>query len=308
MMVRPDRPRIWITKDTLPALKAKAVPGNDRWQQVLNAANVAPADWNSGIPCYALAYLVTGKGDYAQRAWDLMAQSMQAGLGQVSTDSFYQCRNYFIAAPLVFDWLHDWMSAAQRDQLQADLEACTASVWPETNPSRKGQWAVDNPNNNYYHGFMLTWLAGLALFGDSFQAQFTIDLTRGKWDSMVVPMFKGVGSGGYMIEGTAYGSASTMEILQYTLAHQSATGEDLIASQPWFTDLVSTMLALTNPPMTELAPYGDLAAGPVGDTQRRVMLMLAGHDPRCKAWLDGCTPNRCTQRLNAWCEFLWYPA
>lgn len=307
MPVSTARPRIWITPATLPQLKAKAVATNDRWTPVLAAANVNPADWNSGIVNYSLAYLMTGNNDYAARAWSLMSQSMASGLAQISPDDYYQCRNYFIAAPIVYDWLHDWMSAAQRAQLQADLENCAAAVWPETNPARQAGWAVTNPLNNYYHGFMLTWLAGLSLFGDSPKAQGIIDLARGKWGAAVAPMLSGTGQGGYMIEGTAYGSASAMEVLQYTLAVQSATGEDLIAANPWFTDLVSTMISLTNPPMTEMAPFGDLASGPINDTHRRVMLMMAGHDPRCANWLASATPNRCTQRINAWCEWLWYP-
>lgn len=307
MTIRNDHPRIWVTADTLPALKAKAVAANDRWVKVLQAANVA-ADWNTGILTYSLAFLVTEKSDYAARAWSLMTDSMKAGVNQISPDSFYQCRNYFVAAPIVYDWLNPWLSAVQKSQLQADIEACADAVWPETSPSRSSGWAVSDSLNNYFYGFMLTWIAGISLYGDSTKAQGYIDNARAKYNSLVLSAMLGPMAGGVTPEGTGYGSVSVMELLQSTLAHQTATGEDLIGTNPWFSDVVSAMIHLTNPPMTEVAPFGDLAAGPVNDTHRRVMLMMAGHDSRCKGWLDGCTPNVCTQRINAYADYLWYPS
>jgi hypothetical protein len=301
------RPRIWVTPATLPALKAKAAAGGDRWNTLRQAADAA-SDWNSGIMVYSLTYLVTGNAVYAQRAWDLMAQSMQAGVGQVRPDSYYQARNYLPAASLVYDWLHDWMSQAQRQQLQADMEACVTDIWPETNPSRSTGWAIRDAENNYFYGFLLTWMAGLSLFGDSPLAQGFIDNARSKWTNLVLPVLAGPAAGGIFNEGQAYGVVSIMELLQSLMANLTATGEDLIATTPFFGEAVSALIHLTNPARTEIAPFGDLAAGPIADRHRIVMLMMAGHDPRCAGWLDTVALSRVSQRLNAAMEFLFYPA
>jgi hypothetical protein len=60
--------------------------------------------------------------------------------------------------------------------------------------------------------------------------------------------------------------------------------------------------------MTEIAPFGDLGAGPINDNHRRAMLLMASRDSRAQVWLDNVTPNRCQQRVNAWLEFLFYPS
>ncbi len=298
---------IWITPNTLASLKARAVPANDRWQTLLNAANINPADWNSGIMNYALVWLMTGDASYAQRAWSLMAQSMQSGLAQVTGDSGYQSRNYFPASAIVYDWCKPWLSPAQKQALRLDMEACADWVFPITNPSRTGAWGVDDPGNNYHAGFMTTWMTGLALLGDSPKAQGYIDEAKRRWSTMVTPYLKGAAAGGCWAEGVNYGSATSGFYLDSLLANLSSTSEDLIKSNPWFTDAVSAMLQLTNPTGTELAPLGDLGAGPLNDWHRRVLLQLSSHDARCQGWLDMTTPNRCSQKLNAFMEFLWYP-
>lgn len=327
------RPRLWLTPATLPLLQAKAVASNDRWSPVLQAA-MKPADWNTGILNYALAYQMTGDATYARAAWSLMQQSMGAGLHQVSSaslepfahpsipligfvdptgtnevsgDSGYQARNYFPAACVCLDWLHGWLTPAMRGQLIADIEVCADWIWPETNPSRTTGWAVASPGSNYYQSFMFTWLAGLALFGESPKAQGYLDNARRRWDTEVIPYLNGAARGGVWPEGLGYGTGSTGFLLWYLLAHQSATGEDLIAGTPWCKDAVTAMLHFTTPALTEKAPFGDLAAGPLNDYARRVMLSMSGHDGRCAAWLNKITPARNQQVLTRFEEFLWAP-
>lgn len=330
MTIRTDRPRLLVTPASLADLKARAVPTNDRWTSLKAICDRTPASWDCGIPNYSLAYLITGDTAYSTRAWQLMVQSMSAGVAQASNpghkptmgpptfalptgihevdgDSGYQARNFFPAASLLFDWCYPALNATQRAQLRADIEACSDWVFPRTNPSRAGAWGVDNPGNNYHAGFMTTWMAGLALYGDSAKAQGYVDEASRRWSAMVTPYLQGPATGGLWNEGTNYGTASTGFYLYSLLAHQTATGEDLIGTNPWFRDMVAAMLQLTNPPMTEVAPFGDLGAGPVNDNHRRAMLMMASRDPRAQIWLDQVTPDRCLQRVNAYLEYLFYP-
>jgi len=307
MPVRTDRPRIFITPAILADLKAKAVPSNDRWQTLVDLVNRPGADWDVGLQNYCVAYAVTGNKLYSDKAWSLMSQSMADGIKQVTGDSGYPCRTYFPSASMVFDLCYPALTPQNRTDLRVDIETCARWVWPETNPLRVGQWAVDNPLNNYWWGFMYTWMAGLALYGDSTQAQSMIDLALTKWKTMAMPALSGVGAGGLLPEGTNYSVASASFMLQQLLAHQTATGEDIIATTPFVMDSVTAMLHLTTPSLTEMAPLGDLGAGPISDTHRRALLPLAGRDQRARFWLDQVVPNRCQQRSNSWCEFLWYP-
>lgn len=321
-----SRPRIWVTQATLPALKARAAAGGDRID-TLRAAAAQPADWDVGVQNYCLMYLLTGDGAYAAKAWGLMQQSMAAGvaqvaeplppagvvhpqgIGEVTPDSGYQCRNYFPAAAIVYDWLHDWLQPADRAALKEDLEVCADWVWPETNPARIHQWGVDADmsGNNYHLAFQFTWMAGLALSGESSKAQGYIDNARRRWDTEILPYLQGPAQGGLFPEGLGYGIESTKFILWNLLAHQTATGENLIDATPWCHDAVSAMLHMTNPTLTEMAPFGDLAAGPIANKDRIVMMLMSAYDPRCKAWLDSIALTRIQNRLYAWAEFLFYP-
>jgi hypothetical protein len=310
-------------------LKARAVPSNDRWNLLIDLVNRPGASWDVGLINYCMAYVITGNAGYVTKAWQLMLQSMAAGNRQVSNpghkptmgpptadnpsyhpptgvheidgDSGYQCRNYFPAACLLYDWCWTGLNAAQRDQLRADIEVCANWVWPDTNPARKGQWAVDNPLNNYWWGFMYTWLAGLAIAGDSGQAPAFYAAGQGRWSGLALPVLQGIGKGGMLPEGTNYSVASVSFMLMQLLAHESATGETL--TTPWHNDFVTAMLHLTVPTMNELQPLGDLGAGPISDTHRKALLLMARRDPRAQVWLDQVSPSRCQQRENAWFEF-----
>ena len=311
MTIRSDRPRLWLTPATLATLKARAAVPTSRWQTLKQWADKA-ADWNIGIVNYCLAYQVTGDAGYVAKAWSLMQQSMAAGLGQVTGDSGYQCRNYFVAASILLDWGYSALTPAQRTQLATDIAACADWVWPETNPSRKGAWAIDAPGNNYYHGFMLTWLAGLALFGDSPKAQGYIDNALAKWNTVVLPYLTGTAVGGCFLEGSNYGIGSLRSLLYYLLAHSTATDQNLMSGTPWTMDAIGQLISQTTPTLDQVYPSGDQALNSgrqVTDYDRTCALIesLVGTTGRIRGWLDSLNPNVCQQPLNAFAEFLWYP-
>lgn len=313
MTVRTDRPRLWLTPDTLAALKARAVPTNPRWQALLDIANRPGAGWDdAGIAGYALTYLMTGDPQYAAKAWTLMSQSMQAGLGQVSADSGYPCRSYLPASAILYDWCHDALTDAQRSALQKDIEACADWVYPRTNPSRAGGWAIDSVGNNYHAGFQYTWLSGLALSGDSPKAQGYIDEALRRWNSMVLPYLNATAAGGALFEGTSYSVDWLGMTLQQLLAHSTATGEDLLTPQlttGWCKDALQWLIHMTTPTRDRLVPLGDMtksSGGALQDAARIPMLAAASQNyPGAQIWLDTTVPNRCQMRNNAWTEFLW---
>lgn len=331
-MIRTDRPRLLLTPAIVADLKARAVPTNDRWTGLQSLCDRNPASWDVGIMNYCLAYVVTGNTAYSTKAWTLMLQSMAAGVAQASNpghkptmgaptfmlptgvhevdgDSGYQARNYFLAACLLYDWCYPALNATQRNQLRADIEACADWVWPETNPSRKGQWGVDNPGNNYFYGFLCTMLVGLALSGDSGKAQGYVDNALSKWSSGALPYITGPAAGGYFVEGTSYGVDSWRLIGLITYAYSTAAG--LTAPFWGQSPEVNALLHLTTPTLDRLYPGGDQtksSSGALQDAPRTIMLIAASRgDTRARLWLDQSVPNRNQQRVNSWEEYLWYP-
>lgn len=350
MIVFTARPRILIRGQAgIAALQAKALPTNDRWQTLLTLAS-GPASWDVGILAPALCYLLTGDPSFAAKAWDLMTQSMAAGTAQVSShlllpmshpliaaeaeahperewiniptgikevsgDSGYQARNYFLAASAVLDWCSPVLTVVERQTLVADIEACADWVYPRTNPARVGMWGVEAYGNNYHAGFQYTWLAGLALYGDSAKAQGYVDEGLRRWNSNVLPYLNTTAAGGVLFEGSSYSTDYLGMTLLQLLAHSTATDQDLLTSQlnpGWCHDAIYAMIHQTAPSLAEIIPDGDQtksSSGALSDSHRIPMLVAWENNANLDAlgWLNATKPSRCQQRLNAAIEFLLGP-
>src|SRR5436305_1619454 len=87
-----------------------------------------------------------------------------------------------------------------------DLQPGHPQVWPETNPSRAGGWAIDDPANNYYYGFLMSWPASLAAYGEDpvtggtrsspNRPQYHLNLALSKYRKRVRSFTDGWGAGG----------------------------------------------------------------------------------------------------------------
>lgn len=306
------RPRIWLTPAILATLKARAAKPTSRMSNLLALVNRPGPDWDIGIINYLLAFQVTGDPKHATNAYSLMQQSMAGKLLQITGDSGYEARNYFPAAALTYDWLHGWMSPAQRAALQSDLEACSDWVWPETDPIRALGWGIADPGSNYYEAFMDTWMAGLALSGDSPKAAGYINSCRTRWRDAVLPYLHNDAAGGYWQEGVNYGTSSLCSMLYNLWAHSTATDEILMV-EPWLEEALRCRLHITTPDLARSYAWGDApqnSGDPLSDYDRRAMLILAAAGVQsgvCRKWLDATTPNISQQRANAWAEALFYP-
>jgi hypothetical protein len=239
---------------------------------------------------------------------------MASGIGQVTGDSGYQARNLFPAASVVLDWCYPALTAAQRTALVASIEMCADWIYPRTNPSRVGQWGVEQYGNNYHAGFQYTWTAGLALYGDSAKAQGYIDEGLRRWNSDVLPYLNTTAAGGALLEGTSYSVDYLGMTMLQLLAHSTATDTDLLTPQlatGWCSDAIRWLAHMTAPTMDRLAPIGDQtknSGGALQDAARLPMLIAASKgNLDAKAWLDNTIPPISQQRLNAWIETLLYP-
>jgi hypothetical protein len=319
--VRADRPRLFLTPAILTRLRAEAAANSPRWLSLKNVCDSYMAETSpylADMRNYALAYQITGNPAYADKAISLAQLDINMGmaaLNQAGTHG-YDVRSILPEVATVYDWCYDRFTPAQRAAFRAQLEAWADWVWPETNPSRVGGWSVDNPGDNFYHGFMMTWMVGLALSGDSPKAAGYVAAARRRWETEAAPYLSKYGAGGYSLEGTNYGTETYYRIFWYLEAHHTATGEDLF-NAPGFTwprEAITAKLYLTTPGMDRLYPGGDQPRdrlAPLSDYARSSALVAlsvldsttAGY---ARWWLDHTHPNVNTWRWRLWEQFLWY--
>jgi PKD repeat protein len=315
--VRTQHPRIWLSPDVLTRLRAQAAANDTRWLALKNTCDAVPdASWEVGVMDYALAYQISGNMVYADKAITLMQAWVDAGIDAVTADSGYPVRTVLPGMAIGYDWCYDRLTPLQRSQFRAQMEVWADWVWPETNPSRATAWAVNNAGDNYFHSFMMTWMVGLALAGESSKATGYIDMGLQRWSQMVLPYLDQYAAGGYLMEGTSYGAGSTFRMFWYLSAHASATGEDLLNAPgvTWPRQAMLCKLHLTAPTRDRQYPGGEQArtsAAALSDYDRSSALMaltqLDGTTASyAKWWLDHTTPNRNEWQFTQWEELLWY--
>jgi hypothetical protein len=320
--VKSARPRLLLTPTLLARLKASAAANSPRWRTLKSSCDSwmsSTSPYEVSIGNYSLAYQITGNPAYAAKAISIMEANVAKGLAAISYDAGYGTRTVLPAMAIGYDWCYDRMTAAQRTRFRTQMETWADWTWPETNPARATAWGVRLVGNNYYHGFMSTWLIGLALSGDSAKAAGYINAAKNRWHTEVRPYLDRYAEGGYLLEGTNYGTGSMFRIYQYLAAHLTATGEDLlnVGGFTWPRQAVIAKLYLTAPSMNRNYPGGDQSRSSsalMGDADRAgIMAALAyvnldsttaGYG---RWWLDRIKPNPIQSRADKWMEFLWYP-
>src|SRR6185295_11542653 len=85
------------------------------------------------------------------------------------------------------------------------------------------------------------------------------DNALARWNTQARPYLDSTGAGGYMLEGTSYGSGSALRIFWYLTAHASATGENLLTTPGflWPREFLACKRYLTAPTRERLYPGGD---------------------------------------------------
>jgi hypothetical protein len=256
-------PSLWMPAGRVADLQARALSGGSRWTLVKNRADYQLGLLGTGVQTsqangfdaagrnddnylmeLGVAYLVTGTAGYAQRAGEILA-AYCVPTNTLTGDSYYW---YRFRLPLVaagLDWCRAGLTSAQRQAAATWLMDRCDAVWPETTPSRSSGWAVANPANNYFWGFMMAGPAALAATGDdtgshavsgSNRPAYHAALALSKWTTLVVPFLngtsrRGVGEGGGFNEGIGYDSGAP--VARFAWAYKSAAGNTTPASHPW---------------------------------------------------------------------------
>jgi hypothetical protein len=303
--------RLLMTPDLLARKRAEMLTDTayeGRWRSLKrvaesNAMTESSREW---LPTLAAMSLLTDEPKYAARAEVLLASAVNSGYTLISADRGKPVGQEVFQLAIAYDWLGDRLSPDMLARVGATLAAWGKWIWPETNFARAGAWGIDAPWDNYWMSFLTgSWLAGLALGDDAL-----INLSRQKWQRGLAWILEHE-LGGFLVEGSTYGSGSLLALLQTLCANKTATGEEL---HPWFQSALSATFQLTTPGMGAKLPYGDAASdykGVHSDTDRFSALLMAqfgGRADDAKAWLDGISRNRSKRAQSLWFEYAYYPS
>lgn len=226
--VRPDHPRIFITRDDLPRLKRQLAAYPSEWERTRSAALWEPRDPGygdaRGIRCAAFAYAVTGEERYLNSAFAFAHDIVQ----NHKLDQYASPEAVFGLA-LAYDWCYQGLTAAQREEIAGGILRLAAYL------SSDRIWRHSDFNNHFV--LEKVWplvMAGLALHGDRADPQVgeMLRLANDYLHQHLLPAANLMaGSSGGQHEGYGYDSWGYARPMFSVLeAWRTATGEDLFPS------------------------------------------------------------------------------
>ncbi len=229
-------------------------------------------------------YLVSGEERYGRRAADWLVElsgwDVEGTTGYRNHDQVF--RDIAWKSACVYDWCHDLMSAQERAQALAMIEARGAILFRDFSEDSRPiyAWPFDS------HGWTSMGYLGIiacATAHDSAQADEWLQFVAATYPALYPPW--GGEEGGWC-QGTAYWKWSLGSFAQFADAFASATGLDLFGkaffrNDGWF------KLAM-HPPFCDRHHFGDGNLGSPNTTDRNNLLMLATRfgDPYCKWYAD----------------------
>lgn len=266
----PAHPRVWMNPSRLTKLQAAFAANTTRWQkvkavadaQVAKGAVTSQSDVHH-LGCLGLAYLATNSSLYSDRAGVVITGQVNSSLSTYAQgDSAYYYRWALPDVALGLDWCYAGLTTAQKQQAATWLMDAADWVWPDSNPSRSGAWAVNSPDSNYYWGFMMSGMAAIAASGDDTgtgtisgadRATYHKNLAASKWSGPVLTAFNSQLAGGAWTEGSNYDSS--WYVARFVDAYV-ACGQTLAATT-FMDDAIRWHLHATAPDFSHRAPIGD---------------------------------------------------
>jgi hypothetical protein len=243
-----SHPRIWWTPERLAQGRA--------WYAAHPFTPKATDPWNN-----ALVYVLTGNKVDAQNAINsLMAFTItDSQLSQTSCD-VYRWNDW---VPVVYDWVHDAMSSAQRQTFTERY-----NHYAETMMQKK--WGSPSmPGNNYFWGYFrneFNW-AVASYHENSMAPAFLEDALLNRWQNSFLPYAaSGSALGGVAPEGSQYGrymlAYSVMPLVSSQLLGRDLWGETSFYKDALFQTIYATTPALTfggqgNKSYYQIFPFDD---------------------------------------------------
>ncbi len=241
--IKPDHPRLYNISGRLAALRqnacldanGKKIPGCTPTQDYTDFYNSDIANGSGQAWNFALMYMLTRDASYAITAIDKVMAVISDGMATERKDYFLYGHWYVRSAAIVYDWLYDLLTPAERVAIVNYMnQVVYESTNPQTNPCKYSSgWSQNNPRDNYYYRHVLSAaLLGLSTYGENpgtvtFQdctgaggthplvltykgVDYTdpLEFVYAKLDDQAVPWIVDREAGGGWHEGTNYGRAS----------------------------------------------------------------------------------------------------
>lgn len=328
-------PRLYLTSDVMVALQKKAtasdpdwldlkaradllltysIPAYDRyaWPPLSIPYSYQGSQWLEAAQVLGLAYKVTGNTVYAAKLKDLIDVINAAGTTPVTVDSGFPSRTVPFAMALMYDWLYDYLDAPTKAAMITTINSYYASY-----VAGVGWYMGSNPAyDNYFGGHLLGFgTCALATYGDNATAPAMLADIRLKWDNNIPAAFDSGGfSGGSTLESFNYGPSHFIRLLQFAIALQTATGEDIYSS--YGAKIARNLLYNLKPNRWQSTDEGDFPGTFVGIMSSNLPVVLSAFTSGVEAeWMThfysnlASTPyaeaNNTVQRADYFTRFLF---
>ena len=254
-------PRLLITSDYVEStLKPRAAINASTWgplkAYVDSTGPEEDAEWtpDTVLRALAVAWLVTGEADYAQRAREVMVPlSNELATSLASDDRLSSEQIETLAALAVgYDWLYDALTAADRDALRVLLWNAAQQFRDPAYDSAGLVWL--DGQLSAFGNYDARWLwaltaTGLALWGEQNGAQDLLDFCQEVMTGTMIPALD-LQSGGAWAEGPVYGFIGNWARVQTALAWWTVAGENFFDDTVWWYDRLAYDLFLYHPSQT----------------------------------------------------------
>jgi len=266
------------------ALKARAdllltysIPAYDRNAWPNNSIPYAyeGSQWAEAAQVLGLVYKVTGNTAYAAKLKSLIDIIDAAGIVPITVDSGYPSRSVAFAMALMYDWLYDYLDSTTKATMVTTINAYYASYVSGT-----GWYNVSGPAyDNYFGGHLLGFgTCALATYGDNLTAPAMLADIRAKWDNSVPAAFTSGGfAGGASLESFNYGPNHFIRLLQFGIAVQTATGEDIYST--YGAKIAENLLYNLKPNQWQSTDEGDMPGSYTGVMPSNLPIVLSGFTP-----------------------------
>jgi parallel beta-helix repeat protein len=278
-------PRLWLTGDRLETLRRKAcldlngnpIPGCQRDSDWNRLEGSLPSYWGKEEWHDALAYVITGDVQYANRAISDMDTRVQTITNDEDRGqgNFLRISGTMRSVALVYDWCYDLLSPTQRQIYRDYMNQLLHELWnPFNNPTHEWDgWGVEDPGNNFYYSFMLgTAYAGLAMHGEN-PSPPSLPFRGTTYNDILEFLYARIeqqsidehlntwGKGGAWHEGNNYGLLSKRYIIEMFTLLRDAGAPDFMNQTDFVREALLYHLYSMSPDFSMGYPGGDLAGG-----------------------------------------------
>lgn len=269
-MIRAEHPRLFITRDNWPQVKARALgPEKEFYAELKKRVDAYPDDivpetrgmseadsvaadgsivvvmrprpreWGVEAARAAFVYLVEGDPVYLEKAKTMLVVSVKAYRDCIdrgmAVDWYSTSRVHWIAA---WDWLYNDLKPADREWLLAGFLLHVDSVRPR--PTRPSIYRLNDSDHTtgFYGDRNLSWFTGVAAMGEGVDDALALELLdegyRYNMDLIEYRRQCAGDDGGLASATTTYAIAHyPWSQVNFLLTWRSATGEDIAPDYPY---------------------------------------------------------------------------